>query len=325
VENAFSSASLLAAQINALNGEKIFMAHSLGNMITSSAINDHNMNVKKYFAINAAVASETFDSSMVNESSVTGNQMLHTDWEGYDSRTWSACWYKLYQDPVLFTNDVRATLTWRDRFGDVTTKTELYNFWSSGDEVFEIDKLAAIWALGTLFGDIRQYSWQKQEFFKGRSSLYGTGWAGWEFSWYGECDEYPWYAPVRLFAYSASEANGASDHRLRQDPVFTHAPNTMYYGIGITPTVRNQILANGIPALSQPVGMTILQTEQNLDMNANPNTFRPNQWPDNGYRIKDVNGNDTNDFRWLHSELQYVAYYFSFKLFDQFVTTGDLK
>jgi len=36
-----------------------------------------------------------------------------TDWCGCDSKTWSACWYKLITDPVAFPDDARASLTWR--------------------------------------------------------------------------------------------------------------------------------------------------------------------------------------------------------------------
>ena len=129
VNNAFLTASNLAAVVNSVPGEKVVMAHSLGNMVVSSAFADHGMNAGKYFALNAAVASEAFDSTLFNTS--TNNPLVHTDWHEYLPRTWSACWNELFTS-----TDDRSKLTWRGRFATVAPK--VYNYWSSGDEVIEI-------------------------------------------------------------------------------------------------------------------------------------------------------------------------------------------
>ena len=75
--NAFLTASNLAV-VNFIPGEKVVMAHSLGNMVVSSAFADHGMVADKYFALNAAVASEAFDASLFNTS--TNTPFLHEYW-----------------------------------------------------------------------------------------------------------------------------------------------------------------------------------------------------------------------------------------------------
>ena len=64
VENAFLAAPYLKNYVNGLSGEKIMMAHSLGNMVVSSDIADHGMGVDKFFMFNAAVPAEAFDPAL---------------------------------------------------------------------------------------------------------------------------------------------------------------------------------------------------------------------------------------------------------------------
>jgi len=134
VQSARDTAAQLAPIVNAMPGEKIWMAHSLGNMLTGYAIADCGMNVDKYFALNAAVPSEAYDVATVDERDSPDNHMQHSNWLGYSNRTWASSWYKLFPPQ----SDDRRKLTWRNRFASVLERTQLYNFWSSGDEVLEI-------------------------------------------------------------------------------------------------------------------------------------------------------------------------------------------
>ena len=59
VANAFSAASNFCGCVEGATGAKIVLAHSLGNMVVSSAIQDYGLAVDKYFMLNAAVASGT--------------------------------------------------------------------------------------------------------------------------------------------------------------------------------------------------------------------------------------------------------------------------
>ena len=85
VNNAFLTASNLAAVVSSVAGEKVVMAHSLGAVAASSAFVDHGMVADKYFALNAAVASEAFDSTLFNTS--TNNPLVHVYWHDYLPRT----------------------------------------------------------------------------------------------------------------------------------------------------------------------------------------------------------------------------------------------
>ena len=59
--NAFVVASRLFSVItNAIPGEKVVMAHSLGNMVVSSMIQDHGLQVSKYLMCDSAVSSEAY-------------------------------------------------------------------------------------------------------------------------------------------------------------------------------------------------------------------------------------------------------------------------
>ena len=285
--NAFETASHLASLVNAIPGERIVMAHSLGNMVASSAICDHQMSVSKYFALNAAVASEAVDAALFD--TATTNELVHVDWTDYTNRTWSACWNELFDD-----SDDRSRLTWRGRFAALAPV--LYNFWSSGDEVLEIGPQGI--SLFDWDGGLRQYTWHKQEAYKGRSAVYGTGWAGWGFK----------------TNMAASVANSLSETQLRDSPIFRHNPAAMFTN-NISQASQNAILIKGIPALSRPEGLTLLQNSV-ANVNMNSDEMKANGWCRN---------DDYYRRRWLHSDIQNTAYFFTFNLFDDFCEKGYLK
>ena len=305
VQNARQAAALLAPIINAMPADKVFLAHSLGNMLASYAIADFGMDVDKYFALNAAVAAEAFDASTTDDSDGQVNYMRHDNWVGFSNRTWTACWHRLFQPA-----DDRSRLTWRNRFTNVLDRTEFYNFWSSGDEVLEIatDGTPTILEMAWMIinpwsdGDTSQYIWHKQEFYKGRNIIYGTGWAGWGFE----------------SNVTAAAANAASNAVLRDAPIFEHDPESMF-AASISTNDTNNILIKGIPALCWPLGRRLITingvSDRNIDMNNSALTWRPNGWL----------SHDKYGDRWLHSELIYVAHYYSYKLYETFIATGGLN
>ncbi|MBR3085468.1 MAG: hypothetical protein IKH04_03600 [Kiritimatiellae bacterium] len=83
VENAFATAPYLASLVNSVQGEKVILAHSLGNTVVSSAMQDYGMQVGKYFALNSAVASEAYDPSLADTS--TNSPLLSRMWTGMNS------------------------------------------------------------------------------------------------------------------------------------------------------------------------------------------------------------------------------------------------
>jgi pimeloyl-ACP methyl ester carboxylesterase len=178
VVSAFETAPHLKNYASRLFGQKVIvMAHSLGNMVVSSAIADHGMGVHKYFMLNAAVASEAFDANLWNDS--PSNVLVHEDWRDYTNVCWSTKWHMFFVDN---SDDARACLTWKDRFVGVLSKTTAYNFFSSGDEVFELYDGTPYTTSG-MSSSNRRYAWHKQETHKGCGAIdpAGTSWSGWRF------------------------------------------------------------------------------------------------------------------------------------------------
>ena len=52
------------------------LAHSLGNMLVSAAIQDWQMPCARYFMLNAAVAAEAYDTSSVSSSTRGGGEYI---------------------------------------------------------------------------------------------------------------------------------------------------------------------------------------------------------------------------------------------------------
>lgn len=295
VANSLYVAGFFSAAIGDVTGAKIILAHSLGNMVVSAAIQDYGLSVNKYFMLNAAVATESYDPTVFNEHTA-GNYMLHADWVGYKSNTWCSTWFKLFTVP-----DARAKLTWKDRFSAVLSVA--YNFYSTGDEIFQVFSNGTPSAFTGGPFHLEQFAWQKQEMFKGRTILGvpvlgGTDWAGWGFS--GE--------------YTMAEANATTPGNLRTNAGFRQEPATMFSS-NITAQVQNDIIAQGVPALSYAAGV------QNIllpypSRNYNANNHKPNGWGRSG---------GTYGTRWLHSDLKNMAYLYTYDLFNQIVSQGGLQ
>jgi len=202
VVSAFATAPHLKNYVNGLSGEKIMMAHSLGNMVVSSAIADHGMGVHKYFMLNAAVPAEAYDPSLWSDSPDASNRLVHDYWRDYTNTCWSAKWHELFAGAP---SDDRGRLTWKGRFAGVLTGTAAYNFYSSGDsansadgdQLFEL--LEETPATGTP-PPFRRYAWQKQETHKGRNAFdpAGTSWAGWGFAKHEEQAREKWGRSLTL-------------------------------------------------------------------------------------------------------------------------------
>ncbi|MDD4442034.1 MAG: alpha/beta hydrolase [Kiritimatiellae bacterium] len=331
VNNAFLTAPHLENYVAGLSGGKILMAHSLGNMVVSSAIADHGMSVDKYFMFNAAVAAEVFDPSTWSDSPEAANLLVHYQWRGYTNVSWSAKFSEFFTGSAT---DDRRKLTWKDRLASVPSSTELYNYYSSGDEVLELFSGTPGSLEGMEFWDPLTwgwFAWHKQEVHKGRFGQDvapdGTSWAGWGFA-----RNYIYQEPVVISSWSgvvgpgfmithngtvpppAVQTESALLSELGEYPVFLRSPVSMFTNC-IPVTLQNELLARGIPALSGPVGFNNVPNlaDNNINMNS---IDRPNGW-----------GRNDDDFqmRWLHGDLKDMAFLYNFKLFEAIVITGDLK
>jgi hypothetical protein len=165
VRRAFETGRLLKdfVVISELSNATIF-AHSLGNMVVSSAIAE-GMDIGRYLMVNAAVAEEAFTPQSAYAEggtadgtgayaygtpwrTATSAWMYHPAWrypdgvevdfeEGYLPKLWASEWYKLFG-----TDDGRSTLTWRDRFARVrnsdsdSDSEKTYVYYAPTDEAF---------------------------------------------------------------------------------------------------------------------------------------------------------------------------------------------
>lgn len=174
-------------------------AHSLGNMLVSSAISDYGAAVDRYLLINAAVPREAYDRGEAEPEAATA-LMPHTEWTRdrggvYPAELWASNWWRHFDQ-----TDGRARLTWNDRF-PLRAGTEYYNFHSSGEEVLASDPDRTPDLSGVLLDGLEQFlrealpvlngdppgtrAWAYQEKLKGRlrtGRISSSHFGGWGFN-----------------------------------------------------------------------------------------------------------------------------------------------
>ncbi|MBI5634352.1 MAG: hypothetical protein HZA15_12840, partial [Nitrospirae bacterium] len=294
VVNAFETASAFKYfLVNSVKGEKIVAAHSLGNMVVSSAIADHYAPVDKYFMFNAAVALEAFE-----ETEPENPQLIPSAWNSYASRLRASEWYRLFkgQNP----SDEREKLTWKNRFSAVKNMAA-FNFYSEGDEVVS-------------------GSWQSQETLKGFVPIISSD-GGWKFN---STD----YAHGPEYDIPLPEANALTDETLRIRPFFdkggiiTPLLSSGPSGSNEASSNRNELLSRAFPATTWATGRekskAVVPT-RNVNMQSNKSmttktigTNTITYWP------------AVRDKQWLHSDIKNVAYPYLFKVFDNIICSGGL-
>ena len=288
------------------------MAHSLGNMVVSSMIQDHGLTVSKYLMCNSAVPTEAYDP----DPSLRVPQLVHPDWEEYPTNTWTASYHSLFDG---FPDDDRRHLGWPGRFADVAQYA--VNFYSTGDEVLELAEGNSLW-LGTGTGslDFGHMSWHKQELFKGRGvidGLGGTDWSGWRFN--GRWRSLHPAGREWEVRYTPEQVARFSPEQLCMEPVFYPYPESMTNSV-IPLLVRAAHLTKGIPALTPAAGFSsIASNYQNFNLDDldedNGGVARPNTWPvRNEY-----------EGQWLHSDMKDVAYFYNFLFYKKIVEKGTLR
>jgi hypothetical protein len=325
VGNAFLTAPLLANFIATLTntGPVVVSAHSLGNMVTLSAISDWNAPISQYFMLDAAVPIEAIDPT------ATTNMMIYSTWTAYSNRVFASDWYQLFP-----TNDNRSTLFWNNRLGNLRN-VNVYNFYSSGEEILRTyttnpppsvlgkvrTQVTDFWPFGIPFGT---YTWYWQEKGKGTCGqdwFLGSSHGGWRFP----VNEYGDPIPV-----PPATANSLPNATLRQTPIFDFGSyfdsvlgpfpdltlTNNANGSAYAAANRNRILSDAIPAMSLVLGANPVPTAGIVVQNIDMMTLK-NGWP------QGRTGNEAN--KWHHSDFHEAAYTFTYQLFNQFVTTGNLK
>lgn len=297
VSNAFFTASVIASEISSLPGAKVLMAHSLGNMVCSSMIQDYELVPACYLMCNSAVPAEAYDTDV----SLRVPQLVHPDWEEYPTNSWASSWHWLFRNEP---NDDRKFLGWPGRFSAVAQYA--FNFYSTGDEVLELANNNNIHSWTGISDSLGHYSWHKQELFKGRGGLGGTDWSGWNIE-------------ENIFGVnkiSVAEAQAMTEADFKTNTVFYCYPSSMNQPT-IPLLVRGAHLAQGIPALTPAAGRVAFGGEpmEQKSFDCHVQIDRPNSWPERS----DYQG------QWCHSDLKDVAYFYVFKFYDKAIEKGSLK
>jgi hypothetical protein len=145
------------------------------------------------------------------------------------------------------------------------------------------------------------------------SSSYG----GWAFNNYWDVPDTNVEPDLVYRRRFPNETTAITDAQLRTNPFFRPGPTALYGPNGnsyASPEQhRNTLLAEMIPALSFAAGSNRLESfgdDGNFDM---PGIYAEAWPPERGGNTK-----------WFHSDVKVVAYTYIFKLYEQFVTLGEL-
>ena len=249
VQNAFATASALKTAMDGISGLKWFIAHSLGNMLVSAAIQDYGMPHEKYFMLNAAIAMEALDPTNGITQESHDNMTPHA-WTNYVDRVRSTHWFERFPE-----GDGRRLLTWKGRFANVTN---IVNFYSTQEEV--VNNGDGDWH--TILK--RNFVWYNQETRKGVWPLMLHEYeGGWEFNPYHDTvtgshvgNE---YVESRQ-KMSPQNAANLTDEQLQEHPFFLDFVNPEMHSssnglvVATNYLYRAEMLAYAIPAESFAVG-----------------------------------------------------------------------
>ncbi len=282
VRHALDTAPALKTACDALVGDKVVLAHSLGNMLVSEAATHYGLVYSKYYMLNAAVPMEAYDEGAV------ADKMREHGWADVPSVRWAANWY----GRIPYENDPRRTLRWRGRFTGIRNAVNCY----SPTE----DVLAN--ATNNWYGGI----WSVQELYKGTASLHfipGNCEGGWGYN--GD------HTNLAGLLTEFAKTNDFTDAELVASPIFRKFDNELLHQtnlITIAQTELNKVMGDGIPATSFAAGaneISALGNSGNYNYQGAGNTL--NGWPrKNG----DVSV-------WEHSDIKNVAYYYVHALFEK--------
>lgn len=293
VYNAFKTSKMLAEKSKFLKGRKIFMAHSLGAVLTSSAIQDYSMECSRLYLLNGAVAVQAY-----NESAYT-NEMLESSWKYMDKSKTASEWYTLFDK-----EDFRSSLNWKGRFAGVQG---MVNCYSPTEEVVGNKGLFQAW-----IAQEKGKGTKLSNFFKLELSLQDAGW--------GRRTRYRinprYYAPFHGFF-------GAAFKYLTREEMITRPPfrdfnfrtaemhsldafiidkNTDKERFDV---LRGHFLGDAIPATSFGAGGNSVPGVPNINYESCKTA--PEKWP------------AERKGEWHHSDMKNIAYFHVKKLFDKLV------
>ncbi len=287
--------------------------------------------------------------------------MINPSWNGYDTRLWASEWHSLFPTndarSTLTWRDRFSNFNGADVYNFYSSGEEVLRT-QSGPPPSGLVSALHDQALAFLEGEGGAYVWVWQEKCKGIMSgntLIGSDYGGWGFNLMdGYLPQYPiWYVgspngrriktpseigtvttdllngsqfnPLFDSGWGAYRVNNPDQVCVNTDIQFFTAPSWILglyqtesgSAVAADPAKNIQLLADAFPALTLPAGansVSVLSQPndiRNFDMQAN---FE-NGWP----------SSRSPTFEWHHSDFDYVAYPFTYELFNKMVTLGNLK
>jgi len=320
VYQAFETGEALNSELG-LNGDITVMAHSLGNVVVSNAIQNGGFLPDRYFMVNAAVATEAYGFSAVEQ------DMVEENWDSIPHRLHAAEWHKVFEG----TTGARKNLKWRNYFAGVLQSTTVVNFHSPGEDVLAhmtgLKTESVYNRIWTWNWNLARGAWKAQELVKGKSWL-STGGESLLF----ERTQSGWNR--NLLAYLPGFTNWANvtDEDIKTTPVFdrfieddlTDADSAVAHAKASEKKVEYDLLARAIPALSyaaaiDPIGGGFI-TDWDMETKGRAPGLN-GEWPVEGH-TKDI-GQDLG--RWLHSDFRANALHFVYPMYEEMIIQGGMN
>ena len=302
VKNAFLTAPIFAQDCNNLPGEKVVLAHSLGNIIVSAAAKDNGLFYSKYYMLNAAVPMEAYDIDADEQA------MIDTEWMNVPLHYRASDWSNLFPQ-----NDFRSSLSWRGRFAGIANAINCY---SPTEDVLANPSAGQLTFIGG--------AWKIQELSKGTTvwheinslpflNLDVACEGGWGINTFYSLNPL-WY----IYQYGFTEK--VKDDLTREEaiihPLFTpfrsesesmHSTNLFtIVNASYQNELRAKFLADAIPATSFAAGAN---HTDGLKDNHNMHDDISNGWP-------------RREKEWLHSDNKNISFYYVYELFNYILQGG---
>ncbi len=308
VRNAFRAAAVLPKALRNVGSRNYLLAHSLGNMLVSSAAVDHQLEYERYYMLNAAVPMEAYDATAY------AGAMVDTEWSLVPREYWASNWNQLF-----VTDDFRHSLNWHGRF---TGLRNVVNAYSVTEDVLGNPKSGQLTYVGG--------AWKTQELSKGTTTWYDLNAVSLqgldvvcEGGW-GIASQYAtnplWY--IYQYGFTSYVGSNITRNLAITEPLFTPfcayreqmQSSTLFrdWQIKDPAELRARFLGDAIPATSFAQGANAASPKLNwANVSLTELADHLDSWP----RGTPKNG----ACEWRHSDLKNLPYFYVHKLFEKIV------